>query len=221
MCMYSSLEHQLFVVCLPLVTVCSVSVKPFLLPELISYHMPHPVLFRLPNTLLTDQMHISPRFNKIDQGNLLIKEYKRLGSVLDSKKLVQLVRDVEVELSKNSTFRVMTLSHLHAAHPLTWAFCCQIFSSSPGGSSIQMVRQVWGGGWKQSFVQQHLDLLKHTVTKSQWRVCSAAAKNTLGDGAMMLECRNVVKPLPAPFKGCTWEVKYAKGHWGYKSPCPC
>ena len=56
------------------------------------------------------------RFVKEDQANLLKDEYVRLGSVLNNMTVTQLVRRVEVELSKNQTFEVMNLSALAQAH---------------------------------------------------------------------------------------------------------
>ena len=53
-----------------------------------------------------------PRFVKDDQADLLLEEYNRLGSILHKMSVIELVRRVEIELSKNQTFQVMMLSAL-------------------------------------------------------------------------------------------------------------
>ena len=51
---------------------------------------------------------------KADQGKALSDEYERLGRPMDGCELIDLVRKVEVELSKNHTFNVLQLRGLAA-----------------------------------------------------------------------------------------------------------
>jgi len=43
---------------------------------------------------------------------MLVKEYQRLGSPLQKQSLLQCIKTVEIELSRNTTFNIMPLSPL-------------------------------------------------------------------------------------------------------------
>lgn len=63
---------------------------------------------------MTDRVRhdsLNLRFDKAELTELLKAEYKRLGSVLEKCNVHELVKRVEVELSKNSTFKVLDMSH--------------------------------------------------------------------------------------------------------------
>ena len=61
-------------------------------------------------SVFVDMMSQS-RFVKADQAQLLQQEYERLGRPLDKcpQGITELVRKVEIELSKNQTFKVLNL----------------------------------------------------------------------------------------------------------------
>lgn len=71
------------------------------------------------------------RLDKKELTELLTTEYQRLGSVLSGdKSLMDLIKLVEIELSRNTTFTVMNLSSfdLYDIDQLFWFVCCFYFS---------------------------------------------------------------------------------------------
>ena len=60
----------------------------------------------------TSQAQVSPRFNKKELIESMTNDYIALGKILDRKSPVDVIRDVEVELSKNTQFKVMKLGSL-------------------------------------------------------------------------------------------------------------
>lgn len=53
-----------------------------------------------------------PRFVKSDLINTMKSEYLRLGSAMQQCSFMDIVRKVEIEMSKNQTFELLTLSNL-------------------------------------------------------------------------------------------------------------
>lgn len=51
-------------------------------------------------------------------------EYERLGSVLQKCTIMELVKRVEVELSRNMTFKVLSISVLAAIHSRRFLLVC-------------------------------------------------------------------------------------------------
>lgn len=53
-----------------------------------------------------------PRFVKADLLNVMKNEYIRLGSAMKECSFMDIVRKVEIEMSKNQVFELLTLSNL-------------------------------------------------------------------------------------------------------------
>ena len=65
-----------------------------------------------PKIAITTRFSWEPRFNKAELIELLKKEYERLNKPLQRMNMMNLIKGVEIELSRNMEFQVMNMSHL-------------------------------------------------------------------------------------------------------------
>ena len=72
--------------------------------------------YPLPSPPTAELIESTNRFVKADQAKLLIDEYDRLGRPMTHCTLVELIQKTEIELSKNHTFKLLTLSDSAAAY---------------------------------------------------------------------------------------------------------
>lgn len=133
------------------------------------------------------------RFNLKDLTNDLKNEYIRLGCPLNNCSLAELIQRVEIELSRNTVFRIMTLRCLSKFSVLHY------FHKYANMNYIMPAK---------------LAILTHCMIINYFQkrtVSSIIINNHIihlgpGDGQTMIESGGIVKPMPAPAPGASWVV---------------